>query len=261
MKKLFKLKIKIILKKIFYFNFFTKFLSRIFFQPYYKTFRLLKNPTRLRASIWVDLNREIVDNWMINKNENIYNEAIIIANNILDKRKKFIDQGLLPKNTGGGGNEALLYFLIRLIDAEKVLETGVEAGASSQSILKALSFKDRGRLYSSDLAFILKEHQVGKLVSDKYRENWFLSHKGDRKNIPLIFKKEKKFDLIYYDSDKSYDSKKWFYAEIQKNYLPRILVFDDVDRDSFFSEYIKMSNYKFRVFGNTGVIFFDSYYF
>ena len=51
----------------------------------------------------------------------------------------------------------------------------------------ALSFKDRGKLYSSDLAFILKEHQVGKLVSDKYRENWFLSHKGDRKNIPLIF--------------------------------------------------------------------------
>ena len=253
--------IKIILKRIFYFNFLTKFLSRILFQPYYKTFRLLTNSTRLRASIWVDLNKEVVDDWMINKNENIYKEALINSNEILTKRKKFIKQGLLPKNTGGGGNEALLFFLIRLIDAEKVLETGVEAGASSESIFKALRFKQNYMLYSSDLALILKEHQVGKLVSDNYRVNWFLTRKGDKENIPLIFQKEKNFDLIYYDSDKSYDAKKWFYDEIQKNHLPKILVFDDIDRDSFFSEYIKKNNYKFRVFGNTGVIYFNSYYF
>ena len=255
-----KLKIKIIFKKIFYFNFFTKFLSRICFQPLYKTFRLFKNPQRLKGSIWVDSQREVVDIWMLNKSENIYNEAIKTSENILVKREQYIKESLLPKNTGGGGNEALLFFLVKLIDAEKVLETGVEAGASSQSILKALSSRAKGMLYSSDLAEILNEQQVGKLVSSEFYKSWFLTHEGDRKNIPVIFDKEKKFDLIYYDSDKSYNSKKWFYNEIKKNPLPKILIFDDIDRDSFFSENVKMYNYKYKVFGNTGVIFFDSYY-
>ena len=127
-------------------------------------------------------------------------------------------------------------------------------------MLTALSLKKKGMLYSSDLAEILNEQQVGKLVSNEFRKSWFLTNKGDRKNIPIIFEKEKKFDLIYYDSDKKYESKKWFYNEIKKNPLPKILVFDDIDRDSFFSENIKMYNYKYKVFGNTGVIFFDTNY-
>ena len=118
-----------------------------------------------------------------------------------------------------------------------------------------------GKLYSSDLAFILDEKQVGKLVSNELSNSWFLTHKGDKENIPIIFEKEKNFDLIYYDSDKSYESKKWFIEEIKKNALPRILVYDDIDRDSFFSEFVKSFNYKYRVFGNTGVIFFDNSYF
>jgi predicted O-methyltransferase YrrM len=258
---LLKLNIKILAKKIVYFNFITKFFGRIFFQPLYKTFRLIKNPKRFRASLWVDWHKEVVDIWMFKKNEKIYIDAIDTSKDILIKRKKFIKESLLPKNTGGGGNEALLFFLIKLINAKKVLETGVEAGASSQSMLKALSINGGSILYSSDLAFILNEEQVGRLVSDEYRNSWFLTHKGDKKNIPIIFEKEKNFDLIYYDSDKSYDSKKWFHEEIKKNPLPKILVYDDIDRDQFFSECVKSFNYKYRVFGNTGVLFFDVNYF
>ena len=252
---------KILIKRIVYFNFITKFFGRIFIQPLYKTFRLIKNPRRLRASLWVDWHKEVVDVWMNKKDAKIFKDALNISKEILLKRKKFINKNLLPKNTGGGGNEALLFFLVRLINAKKVLETGVEAGASSQSILKALDLNGGGKLYSSDLAFILNEKQVGKLVSDEFHNSWFLTHEGDKENIPKIFEKEKNFDLIYYDSDKSYDSKKWFYEKIKKNSLPKILVFDDVDRDSFFSEFVKSFNYKYRVFGNTGVIFFDYSYF
>ena len=254
-------KIKIIAKKIVYINFITKFFGRILLQPFYKTFRLFKNPIRFRASLWVDWYKEVVDDWMLKKNEILCVEALNVSKAILNKRKKFIKENLLPKNTGGGGNEALLYFLIKLINAKTVLETGVEAGASSQSILKALNLNRGGKLYSSDLAFILNEHQVGRLVSDEFRNNWFLTHKGDKENILKIFEKEKKFDLIYYDSDKSYESKKWFYEEIKKNPLPKILVYDDIDRDAFFSELVKSFNYKYRVFGNTGVIFFDNNYY
>ena len=258
---LLKSNIKILVKKIVYFNFITKFFGRICFQPLYKTLRLIKNPRRFRASLWVDWHKEVVDIWMLKKNEKIYTEAINTSKDILTKRKEFINKNLLPKNTGGGGNEALLFFLIKLINAKKVLETGVEAGASSQSMLKALSINRGGMLYSSDLAFILKEEQVGRLVSDEFYNNWFLTHKGDRENIPIIFEKETNFDLIYYDSDKSYDSKKWFHEEIKKNPLPKILVYDDIDRDHFFSECVKLFNYKYKVFGNTGVIFFDDNYF
>jgi len=252
---------KILIKRIVYFSFITKFFGRIFFQPLYKTFRLIKSSRRFRASLWVDWHKEIVDVWMQKKDGKIFRDAINISKNILLKRKKFIKENLLPKNTGGGGNEALLFFLVRFINAKKVLETGVEAGASSQSILKALNLNGGGKLYSSDLAFILDEKQVGKLVSNELSDSWFLIHKGDRENIPIIFKEEKNFDLIYYDSDKSYESKKWFIEEIKKNALPKILVYDDIDRDSFFSEFVKSFNYKYRVFGNTGVIFFDNSYF
>ena len=254
-------KIKIIVKKIVYFNFITKFLGRICLQPLYKTFRLIKNPKRFRASLWVDWHKEIVDDWMFKKNEKIYVEALTISEEILIKRKEFIKKNILPKNTGGGGNEALLYFLIKLINAKKILETGVEAGASSQSILKALNMNGDGILYSSDLAFILDKAQVGRLVSNELRNNWFLAHKGDKENIPIIFEKEKNFDLIYYDSDKSYESKKWFNEKIKKNSLPKIIIYDDIDRDAFFSEIVKSFNYRYRVFGNTGVIFFDVSYF
>ena len=258
---LLKSKLRVLLKRIVYFNFITKFFGRLCFQPLYKTFRIIKNPTRFRGSLWVDWHKEVVDNWMLKKNKEIYKVAINTSKDILIKRKEFIKQHLLPKNTGGGGNEALLYFLTRLINAKKVLETGVEAGASSESILKALYMNGGGMLYSSDLAFILNEKQVGRLVSDEFRQSWFLTHKGDKENIPVIFNKEQNFDLIYYDSDKTYESKKWFFNEIKKKALPKILVYDDIDRDSFFSENIKSDYYKYRVFGNTGVIFFDDKYF
>lgn len=254
-------KTKILLKKIVYFNFITKFLGRICLQPIYKTFRLISNSKRFRASLWVDWHKEIVDSWMLKKNDKICLKALTISKEILIKRKEFIKQNLLPKNTGGGGNEALLFFLTKLINAKKVLETGVEAGASSQSILKALNSNGGGVLYSSDLAEILDEKEVGRLVSDEFRKDWFLTHKGDKKNIPLIFEKERNFDLIYYDSDKSYESKKWFYEKIKKNSLPKILIYDDIDRDNFFSETIKSFEYKYRIFGNTGVIFFDINYY
>ena len=60
-------KTKILLKKIVYFNFITKFLGRICLQPIYKTFRLISNSKRFRASLWVDWHKEIVDSWMLKK--------------------------------------------------------------------------------------------------------------------------------------------------------------------------------------------------
>ena len=73
--------------------------------------------------------------------------------------------------------------------------------------------------------------------------------------MPIIFEKETKFDLIYYDSEKTYVAKKKFHEKISKLPLAKIIVFDDVDRDSFFSECVKINNYNYKVFGNAGIIF------
>ena len=92
------------------------------------------------------------------------------------------------------------------------------------------------------------------LVTDSLRDNWFLTHEGDNINLPLIFKKEKNFDLIYYDSDKSYEAKKRFHKLILKLPTPKVLVYDDIDRDSFFFECVKTYGYNYKIFNNAGVI-------
>ena len=49
--------------------------------------------------------------------------------------------------------------------------------------------------------------------------------------------------------------KQKFHEKISKLPVAKIIVYDDIDRDSFFSECVKENNYKFKVFGNAGVIF------
>lgn len=250
----FKIRVRIFVKKIIHLNFISKFLGRIFFQSLVKTFRLFSNFTRLKGSIWVDLNKDLFDTWAIKKDKELYIQATNFFLKFSKEKKKIINE-ILPSNRGGGGNEKLLYFLINIINGKNVLETGVSAGSSSRTILEAL--KEDGMLYSSDLALDLDKDQVGILVSERFRKNWFIAHEGDKINIPKILEKENNFDLIYYDSDKSYFSKKWFHDEIVKKLSPKILIYDDIDRDSFFSECVTTFGYNFKVFGNAGIIFFD----
>jgi len=255
-----KIKIKIFVKKIIHLNFLTRFLSRILLQRSYKTIRLFKNWERLKGTFWVEWHKELFDTWAIKKNKNLYTEAANFYQKFGIERSKVI-QGLPisggdNKATGGGGaNEALLYFLVRLVSAKNVLETGVSAGSSSRSILEALKINGNGKLFSSDLAIHLEKDQVGILVNKSLRNNWFLTHDGDNVNLPIIFNKEKNFDLVYYDSEKSYEGKKKFHEKILSLPLPKIIIYDDIDRDSFFSECVKSFGYKYKIFGNAGIIF------
>lgn len=255
-----KIKFKIFVKKIIHLNFFTRLLGRIVLQRSYKTVRLFRNWERLKGTIWVEWHKELFDSWAIKKNKSLYNEAANFYQKFVNERSKII-QGLpisggSNKATGGGGaNEKLLYFLARLIDAKNVLETGVSAGSSSRSILEALKINTDGKLFSSDLAIYLKKDQVGILVDKSLRNNWFLTHEGDDVNLPVIFKEEKNFDLVYYDSEKSYEGKKRFHEKILNLPAPKIIIYDDIDRDSFFSECVKSFGYKYKIFGNAGVIF------
>ena len=255
-----KIRIKIFIKRIIHLNFITRFFSRLILQRFYKTYRLFSDFKRLKGTFWVEWHKELFDTWAIDKNIEYYSEAANFYTYFKLERKKII-QGLPisggdSKATGGGGaNEVLLYFLARLINAKSVLETGVSAGSSSRSILEALKVNGEGKLYSSDLAIHLEKEQVGVLVSENLRKNWYLTREGDNINLPVIFKEETKFDLVYYDSEKTYDGKKRFHDKIINLPAPKIIVYDDIDRDSFFSECVKRFGYKYKVFGNAGIIF------
>lgn len=257
-----KMKIRTVFKKIIYYNFITKFVGRLLTQRLYKSLALIKDNSRLKGTLWVDCHKSLFETWAKKKNKKLYFEA----NNFFlkfykEKKKKIlnlpISGGIKNSKSGGGGNEILLYFLVRLINAKNILETGVSAGSSSRCILEGLAKNGLGTLYSSDLATVLKKKDVGILVLNQLKKNWILYHDGDKKNLPKIFKKNKLFDIIYYDSDKSYSAKKWFHNEIIKINSPKLLIYDDIDRDLFFSEYVKLYNYKYKVFGSVGIIYFD----
>jgi len=254
--------IKNFFKAIFFRYFVLRLIYRFLYQPSYKTFSLFTDFQRLMATLWVEWHKKPFDSWAINTNKNIFDEASNFYSSF-NLEKKYILKSL-PISGGdkkatecGGGNETLLYFLTRLIGAKNVLETGVSAGASTRSILEAIKLNNQGKLYSSDLATVLKKSQVGILVKEELKKNWCLYDKGDEENIPLIFQKEKKFDLVYYDSVKSYEAKKWFHSIIIKNTNPKVIIYDDIDRDNFFSECVSLYNYDYKVFFNVGVIYCD----
>jgi len=260
------MKWKIIIKRMIYLNFITRFVGRIITQRLYKTYNLFVTKERFKASLWVDWNKELFDSWAKKKNGDLYSESIRFSSCFSAERKQTI-QGLPISGGGtnavggGGGNVALLYFLVRLISPRNALETGVSAGSSSRAILEAMKKNGEGNLFSSDLALTLKKDEVGILVTDELRKNWSLFDRGDKENIPEIFSRQSDFDFVYYDSEKSYESKKWFHKEVVEKIKPKILVYDDIDRDSFFSDCVALGDMKYRVFGNAGIIFYQHDYY
>ena len=75
---------------------------------------------------------------------------------------------------GGASHIHLIYDCVRLIKAEKVIETGVAYGWSSLAILKALVTNNNGKLFSVDMPYPTKknENDVGIVVPKYLRKNW-----------------------------------------------------------------------------------------
>ena len=143
---------------------------------------------------------------------------------------------------GGGGAYPLLYFLVRLIKPEIVVETGVAAGFSSYSILGALEKNKKGQLLSSDFPYFRiknPEKYIGIVVPDSLKQRWELFIDGDENNIPLIVSKISKVDLLHYDSDKSYSGRNFVLNLLEdKITADTWLIFDDIQDNSHFYDFI-----------------------
>lgn len=158
----------------------------------------------------------------------------------------------LNVHLGGGGHYPLLYFLVRYKNPNVVVETGVAAGHSTQTILAALAANGQGRLFSSDFPcfrFENPEQYIGLLVDDSLRGSWELFILGDRANLPQIIARCNTVDLFHYDSDKSYSGRQFALDTIASYLAPHgLVVMDDIQDNFFFRDYVTRRHLPFRIF-------------
>ncbi len=164
--------------------------------------------------------------------------------------KTLADLGL---KVGGAGHIELIYFVVKRLGPKTVLETGVSVGFSSNTILSALSGVEGGELYSSDLPYFRlpdPERLVGCLVAQPRPSNWHLYTSGDESNLLQITKSLlTKIDLIHYDSDKTYQGKKWCFEVLQPYVSAEaIWIFDDIQDDNFFYDLVRSRELNYQIF-------------
>lgn len=140
---------------------------------------------------------------------------------------------------GGGGSIGLLYSLCEAIQAESALETGVAYGFTSLAMLLSLRKRD-GTLYSVDMPYPGHENTsyVGSVVPDELRSRWELYRYPDYIGLRKVFKEAAKFDIIHYDSDKSYEGRAWAYPLIWEHVRSGgLFVSDDIGDNTAFRDF------------------------
>ena len=247
-----------------YLKTFFRLLLRILRQKPIKTIRTIRSKERLLGTIWLESKKKSLSNLikLIGLDENLLKEAKNFEKNFLIKKKTYIKHlpitgGLKGYSGGGGGNIFILYYIIRYYRPDLVIESGVSAGNSSSAIIQALEKNNNGSLYSSDLPTHLKKKDIGILIPNELKYRWKLFDKGDKINLPKILDEVHKVDIIYYDSEKTYEGKKYFMNTIFKKLKPKVIIIDDIDRDYWFRDFVKIKykDYKYLVVKNVGYLF------
>ena len=198
-------------------------------------------------------NHEIIN--IIKSKNKIFNTAEFIKQ-ILDYEfiKFEIPKDINIKNNsnnfkiGGSANLDLLYSIIINSQYKNILETGVAAGWSSLSILKAIKNIENANLTSIDLPYpgIKNKDYIGSVVPKYLRDKWQIYIASDRTSLDHILSK-KMFDLVHYDSDKSYYGRLWAYKKIWKNLSKGgIFISDDISDNMAFLDFV--NNFKLDYF-------------
>mgnify|MGYP006423334905 CR=1 FL=1 len=196
--------------------------------------------TKTENRIWLEKNcRDFsIDAKKINLN--LWEETLLISKEIESSSLEKLND--IEYDLGGGGYYHLLYFVTRFIKPNTIVETGVAAGFSSLSFLKALEKNNNGRLYSSDLPYFRlnnPDQYVGIIVDGKYKNRWELYLDGDEVSLDKITTKINKIDLFHYDSDKSYSGREFAINKVSSLMdNSSIIIMDDIQDNSFFHDYV-----------------------
>ena len=157
---------------------------------------------------------------------------------------------------GGAADCALAYWLVRHLQPDVVVETGVAAGWSSRAFLTALEANGHGRLLSSDLPYpgmTDSDAMVGVVVPEGLRDRWRLDLDGDDKNLRRFVRTLTRIDLFHFDSDKSRAGRSRAMALVEPLLTPStVVVMDDIGDNLWFRDWVAGSNWNHEVLRSGG---------
>ncbi|MFL2600050.1 MAG: class I SAM-dependent methyltransferase [Flavobacteriaceae bacterium] len=198
------------------------------------------NITQKENLKWLESNYISFEKFAKKLDKNLWFKSIKICNKIRDDSRSKLKK--IKYDLGGGGFYPLLFFIVKYIKPNIVVETGVAAGFSSYAILKAIDENNKGRLYSSDFPYFRipnPERFIGIIIPEVLKKHWELFIDGDDLNLLRISKKIKGIDIFHYDSDKSYFGREKALNILKKNIGDNtILIMDDIQDNSFFYDYV-----------------------
>lgn len=139
-----------------------------------------------------------------------------------------------------------LYIIIRLRQPDVVVETGVFDGLSSSYILAAMSFNDRGELYSIDINSSEQfpgDHNAGWVVPERYSTRWNLIYDDAQTRLPELTN-EIIFDMFLHDSLHESDHMRFEFEMAIEGLRPGGLLLSDNSR--FNNEFWQVATTKLR---------------
>ena len=105
--------------------------------------------------------------------------------------------------------------------------------------------KRNGTLYSSDMPYLGQDgdQYVGCIVPEKLQKNWKLFRHADKESLPKIFGENGSFDVVHYDSDKSYEGRTWAYNELYKHLRKGgVFLSDDIGDNSAYQDFCEKNS-------------------
>jgi len=145
-----------------------------------------------------------------------------------------------------------IYFIIRCMKPQSIIETGVSHGVSSWNILNALHRNGKGKLYSIDLPdhdtnlnYNMEQFKtnIGWVVPEVLKDRWELRLGDSKKLLPELLKELGTIDIFFHDSDHSYD---FMMFEYNTSYPfireGGLLLSDDVHVHTAFEDFVSAKN-------------------
>lgn len=147
-----------------------------------------------------------------------------------------------------------LYALLRIVEPEHVVETGVCNGQSTAFILAALEKQDKGRLHSIDLppekadtygdpdgeggAVVPDDEEIGWFVPHRLRSRWTLIKGDSRDELPRLLSDLGEIDVFIHDSAHVYDVMMFEFKTTWDHLADGGLLFShDIDKTNAFNEF------------------------
>jgi predicted O-methyltransferase YrrM len=133
----------------------------------------------------------------------------------------------------------LAYMIVRGLEPDVILETGVAGGVTSAYILAALEDNGHGRLVSIDLPPLPLESAglVGHFVPGDWRGRWSYHRGSSRRLLPQLLAELGAVDVFVHDSDHSYANMRWELETAWSSLRPGgLVVADDVQTHRAFAD-------------------------